>query len=157
MERLTRSVIPRSVSMFRWERPLNRSRSVWILSSFGLSSFALQQASRHAFSAGFLQLAGRIDAAQIAVHQYFKENPGFGRRFSSLRRIGAVQFPVIQFLKLGADKPYRILLWYRNFHIHRKRQLLKFPLKSVMLYRQSGRPRSCHVSSGRQRVGRLTC
>ena len=60
-------------------------------------------------------------------------DPGFGRRFSSSGRIGAVQFPVIQFLKLGADKPYRILLRYCNFHVHRERQLLKFSLESAML------------------------
>ena len=51
--------------------------------------------------------------------------------FLGKNRRGTV--PVIQSLKLGADKPYRILLRYCNFHVHRERQLLKFSLESAML------------------------
>lgn len=47
MKRLIRSSIPSLLSMFCWEQSLNRSKSVLICNSFGMSSFALQQASQY--------------------------------------------------------------------------------------------------------------
>lgn len=63
----------------------------------------LQQPSEvDAVLTGLLQLAAGIDPAQIAVDQYLEQHPGLRRRFSPFGRIRFVQFPVLQFLKLGA-------------------------------------------------------
>lgn len=61
----------------------------------------------NAVAAGFLQLATGVDAALIPIYHDLEQHPGIDLRFSPFRRIGAIQFPVIQFLKLVACQSYR--------------------------------------------------
>ena len=62
----------------------------------------LQQPSEvNSVLTGFLQFSAGINPAQIPVHQYLEQHPGIRRRFSPFGRIRFVQFPVLQFLKLG--------------------------------------------------------
>ena len=50
---------------------------------------------------GLLQFPTGVDPAQIPVYQYLEQHPWIRRRFSPFGGIRFVQFPILQFLKLG--------------------------------------------------------
>ena len=81
------------------QRPVRNRASVLWSGAFRSSS---KPSEVDAVLTGLLQLAAGIDPAQIAVDQYLEQHPGLRRRFSPFGRIRFVQFPVLQFLKLGA-------------------------------------------------------
>ena len=61
--------------------------------------------------ASLFQLAGGIDPTLVSVCHYLKQHLRGGDRFSSLGRIRFIQFPVVQFLKLGAGHADGCVLW----------------------------------------------
>ena len=68
--------------------------------------FSLQQPEKvDPIPARLLQLPTGIDLAQITINHYLEHHPWIGCRFPPDGRIRFIQFPVIQFLKLGADQP----------------------------------------------------
>ena len=68
--------------------------------------FLLQQPHEiHPEPAGFLLAAAGVDPALVTVGHYLEHHPRIGCRFPPLGRIGAIQVPVVQFLKLGACQP----------------------------------------------------
>ena len=58
-------------------------------------------------STRFFQLAAGIDTEQIPVCHDLEHRSRINLRFSPFRRMDVIQFPVIQFLKLGACQSYR--------------------------------------------------
>ena len=56
----------------------------------------------HTVPTGLLQLSAGIDPALVSVRHYLEQHSRVDLRFSASGRIGAIQFPVVQFLKLGA-------------------------------------------------------
>ena len=77
----------------------------------------------HTVPAGLLQLSTGIDPALVSVHYYLEQHSWIDFRFSAFDRIGAIQFPVIQFLKLGACQSDECVLWQQNFVVQCKDQL----------------------------------
>ena len=72
----------------------------------------LQQPHKvHTVPVGLLQLSAGIDPALIPIRHYLEHHPWVGLRLPSFGRIGAIQFPVVQFLKLGACQPDGCVLW----------------------------------------------
>lgn len=72
---------------------------------------------------GFLQLPTGIDPALIPVHHYLEHHSRIDLRFSPAGRIGAIQFPVVQFLKLGACQSDGCVLRQQIFFIQCNYQL----------------------------------
>ena len=74
--------------------------------------------------AGFFQLSAGKNAALVSVCHYLEYHSRVGDRFSSSGRIRCVQFPVVQFLKLGAGHSDGCILWQFNFTVQYKNQLI---------------------------------
>ncbi len=62
--------------------------------------------------------------ALVSVSHYLEYHSRVGDRFSSSGRIRCVQFPVVQFLKLGAGHSDGCILWQFNFTVQYKNQLI---------------------------------
>lgn len=77
----------------------------------------------HTVPAGLLQLSTGIDPALVSVRHYLEQHSWVDLRFSASGRIGAIQFPVVQFLKLGACQSDGGVLWQQNFVVQCKDQL----------------------------------
>lgn len=77
----------------------------------------------HTVPAGLLQLSAGIDSALVSVRHYLEQHSWVDLRFSAFGRIGAIQFPVVQFLKLGACQSDGGVLWQQNFVVQCKDQL----------------------------------
>lgn len=77
----------------------------------------------HTVPAGLLQLSTGIDSALVSVRHYLEQHSRIDLRFSASGRIGAIQFPVVQFLKLGACQSGGCVLWQQNFVVQCKDQL----------------------------------
>lgn len=77
----------------------------------------------HTVPAGLFQLSAGIDPALVSVHHYLEQHSWGDLRFSAFGRIGAIQFPVVQFLKLGACQSDGCVLWQQNFVVQGKDQL----------------------------------
>lgn len=77
----------------------------------------------HTVPAGLLQLSTGIDPALVSVRHYLEQHSWVDLRFSAFGRIGAIQFPVVQFLKLGACQSDGGVLWQQNFVVQCKDQL----------------------------------
>ena len=68
-------------------------------------------------------LPAGIDPALVSVRHYLEQHSWVDLRFSAFGRIGAIQFPVVQFLKLGACQSGGCVLWQQNFVVQCKDQL----------------------------------
>lgn len=77
----------------------------------------------HTVPTGLLQLSVGIDPALVSVRHYLEQHSRVDLRFSASGRIGAIQFPVVQFLKLGACQSDGGVLWQQNFVVQCKDQL----------------------------------
>ena len=77
----------------------------------------------HSILTGFFQLSAGKNAALVSVSHYLEYHSRVGDRFSSSGRIRCVQFPVVQFLKLGACQSDGCVLWQQNFVVQCKDQL----------------------------------
>mgnify|MGYP000011256046 FL=1 len=77
----------------------------------------------HTVPTGLLQLSAGIDSALVSVRHYLEQHSRVDLRFSASGRIGAIQFPVVQFLKLGACQSDGGVLWQQNFVVQCKDQL----------------------------------
>lgn len=89
----------------------NRAR-VLVIRCFAI----LQQPSEvNALLTGLLQFPAGAYPAQIAVYQYLKQHPWIRCGLSPFRRIRFVQFPILQFLKLGVYQTDRCVLRYHHF------------------------------------------
>ena len=73
---------------------------------------------------GFFQLSAGKNAALVSVCHYLEYHSRVGDRFSSSGRIRRVQFPVIQFLKLGTGHSDGCILWQFHFTAQYKNQLI---------------------------------
>ena len=78
----------------------------------------------HSILTGFFQLSAGKNAALVSVSHYLEYHSRVGDRFSSSGRIRCVQFPVVQFLKLGAGHSDGCILWQFNFTIQYDYQLI---------------------------------
>ena len=78
----------------------------------------------HSILTGFFQLSTGKNAALVSVCRYLEYHSRVGDRFSSSGRIRCVQFPVVQFLKLGAGHSDGCILWQFNFTIQYNYQLI---------------------------------
>ena len=78
----------------------------------------------HSILAGFFRLSAGKNAALVSVCHYLEYHSRVGDRFSSSGRIRCVQFPVVQFLKLGAGHSDGCILRKFNFTVPYKNQLI---------------------------------
>ena len=78
----------------------------------------------HSILAGFFRLSAGKNAALVSVCHYLEYHSRVGDRFSSSGRIRCVQFPVVQFLKLGAGHSDGCILRQFNFTVQYKNQLI---------------------------------
>ena len=85
--------------------------------------------------AGFFQFPCCVDTTLVSVYQNLEQHSWIGDRFPSSGRIRCIQFPVIQFLKLGVGQPYGCLFRQHNFAVQCKYQLT-VPLNYVTLFQR---------------------
>ena len=78
----------------------------------------------HSILAGFFQLSAGKNAALVSVCHYLEYHSRVGDRFSFSGRIRCVQFPVVQFLKLGAGHSDGCILRQFNFTVQYKNPLI---------------------------------
>ena len=84
-------------------------------------------------TAGLFQFSCCVDTALVSIYQNFEQHSRIGDRFPSSGRIRCIQFPVIQFLKLGVGQPDRCVFRYEIFAVQCN-YLLTVPLNYVTLF-----------------------
>ena len=85
--------------------------------------FLQQPHEVHPVPAGFLQLSAGIDPALVSVDHHLKQHSRIDLRFPASGRIGAIQFCIIQILKLGACQSDACVFRQQNFVVYGKYQL----------------------------------
>ena len=77
----------------------------------------------HTVPTGLLQLSAGIDSALVSVDHHLKQHSRIDLRFPASGRIGAIQFCIIQILKLGACQSDACVFRQQNFVVYGKYQL----------------------------------